>query len=128
MLTEGLRLADDFSEFMEKRVLGVHRPIVEAFRNLMRRVAPEAEERMRGGTDAYYSVPVYRVKRDIVAISPNRSGVTFSFTKGASFNDPFNLLGGKGKSSRNLLVRDIDDFHEAALTHYIREAVTHDSQ
>lgn len=108
---------------MEKRVQPKHRPVIEAFRNLMRRVAPEAEERMRGGTETYYPVPVYRVRRDIVAISPNRRGVTFSFAKGAVFADPFRLLGGTGKSSRNVLVRCMDDFQEEALTHYIRQAV-----
>ena len=121
-------MADDFLQFMEKRVQEKHRPIVEAIRILMRRVAPEAEERMRGGTETYYSVPVYRVKRDIVAISPSKNGVTFSFAKGASFDDPFNLLGGTGKSSRNVLVRNMDGFHEEALTHYVRQAVKFDSQ
>jgi hypothetical protein len=121
-------VADDFLQFMEKRVQEKHRPIVEAFRALMRCVAPEAEERMRGGTERYYSVPVYRVKRDIVAISPSKSGVTFSFAKGASFDDPFNLLGGTGKISRNVLVRNMDDFREEALAHYIRQAVRFDSQ
>ncbi|MBI5263152.1 MAG: DUF1801 domain-containing protein [Bradyrhizobium sp.] len=121
-------MADDFLQFMEKRVQEKHRPIIDAFRTLMRRMAPEAEERMRGGTEAYYSVPVYRVKRDIVAISPNKGGVTFSFTKGAAFDDPFKLLGGTGKTSRNVLVRSMDDFHEKALTHYIRQAVKLDGQ
>ena len=121
-------MSDDFLQFMEKRVQEKHRPIVEAFRTLMRRVAPEAEERMRGGAEAYYSVPVYRVKRDIIAISPSKSGITFSFAKGASFDDPFNLLGGTGKSSRNALVRNMGGFHEEALTHYIRQAVSFDSR
>lgn len=121
-------MADDFRQFMERRVQEKHRPVIEAFRTLMRRVAPQAEERMRGGTETYYPVPVYRVKRDIVAISPSKNGVTFSFTKGAAFGDPFGLLGGKGKSSRNVLVRGMDDFHEEALAHYIRQAVDFDCQ
>lgn len=120
-------MTDDFLQFMEKRVQEKHRPIVEAFRTLMRQVAPDAEERMRGGTEAYYSVPVYRVKRDIVAISPSKSGVTFSFAKGTAFDDPFKLLRGTGKLSRNVLVRNLDEFHEEALSHYIRQAVKFDS-
>ena len=119
-------MADDFLQFMEKQVQEKHRPIVEAFRVLMRRVAPEAGERMRGGTEAYYSVPLYRVRRDIVAISPGKAGIAFSFAKGAAFGDPFNLLRCAGKVSRNVLVRGRDDFHEEAITHYIRQAVEFD--
>jgi len=119
-------VSDDFATFMERRVLEKHRPIVNSFRELMKRVAPEAIERMRGGTEAYYSVPVYRVKRDVIAISPSKSAVTFSFTKGASFNDPHALLTGKGKVSRTVIVRDIKDFPEEALADFIRQAVEKD--
>lgn len=121
-------MADEILQFVEKRVQERHRPIIRAFRALIHRVAPEVKERMRGGTETYYSVPVYRVRRDILAISPSKSGVTLSFTKGASFDDPFNMLCGTGKASRNVLIRSMDDFHEEALTHYIRQAVKFDSQ
>ena len=119
-------MSEDFAFFMERRVQEKHRPIVTAFRDLMKRVAPEATERMRGGTEAYYSVPVYRVKRDIVAISPSKSAVTFSFTKGASFNDSDGVLTGTGKASRTVVVKRIEEFPEEALTDFIRQAVEKD--
>ncbi len=81
---------------------------------------------MRGGTDKYYSVPVYTVKRDIVAISPTKTGVTFSFTYGASFDDRFGKLTGAGKRSRTVRVSKIDKYPEEAMADFIEQAVSLD--
>lgn len=116
----------DFETFMKERVPENQRPIIEAFRQLVRDVAPEVSEGMRGGTEAYYSVPVYRLNRDIIAISPSKTALTFSFSKGASFKDTHGLLGGAGKTSRTVRVKTMDDFPEAALADYIRQAVAED--
>ncbi len=116
-------MADDFARFIEDKVLPQYRSIVVEFRKLMKRIAPEATERMRGGTAAYIAVPVYRVNRDVIAISPSKAGVTLSFSGGQQFDDPYGLLGGAGKASRTVRLRSLDEFNEAALTHYIRQAV-----
>lgn len=109
--------------FIEDKVLPQYRPIVQAFRRLIKDVAPEVREGMRGGTEAYHSVPVYRLKRDIMAISPTKKGITLSFSKGAQMEDRYGLLQGQGKVNRNVFVRSMEEFHEEALTHYIRQAV-----
>lgn len=116
-------MSQDFEAFLQQRVQDRHRPIVMRFCDQMRDVAPEATLRMRGGTEAYYSVPVFRVNRDIVAISPTKTGVTFSFTYGASFADPDGHLTGSGKRSRTVRVAKPDTYPEAAMARFIRQAV-----
>ncbi len=113
----------DFETFLNQRVSPDHRAIVEHFCGQMAQVAPEATQRMRGGTEKYYSVPVYRVNRDIVAISPTKTGITFSFTKGAQFDDSHGLLTGSGKHSRTIKVSKLDNYPNRAIAHYIRQAV-----
>jgi len=113
-------------EFIEAKVAPEHRPIVAAFRALVARVAPELSEGMRGGTEAYYGVPVFRLKRDIIVISPTKTGITISFAKGAQFDDPFGLLGGAGKPSKVVRIRSMDEFNEAALTSFVGQAADFD--
>ena len=103
-----------------------HRPIVDRFCDQMAEVAPDATLRMRGGTEKYYSVPVYTVKRDIVAISPTKTGVTFSFTYGASVADNHGKLTGSGKRSRTVRVSRLDNYPTAAMADYIAQAVALD--
>jgi hypothetical protein len=119
---------DQVQRFIEDRVAPQYRPVVQAFRRLVKEVAPEVSERMRGGTEAYYGVPVYRLKRDIIAISPTRKGVNFAFSKGARFDDPRGLLKGAGKMNRNAFVKSMEDFDEEALSDYVRQAVEIDRE
>ena len=114
-------------EFVEQHVLEEHQSIVWEFCEHIAAVGPEASMRMRGvGTEKYYSVPVFRVKRDIVAISPSKRGITFSFTQGASFRDRYGILTGTGKKSRTVVVRRIEEYPREALTDLIRQAVEKD--
>jgi hypothetical protein len=112
--------------FLEDRASPEQRLIIQRFRQQMASDAPEARLRMRGGTEKYYAVPVYRVVRDIVAISPNKLGVAFSFTQGARLDDPHNLLDGSGKRSRTVRISKVSDYPETDLPHLIRQAVALD--
>lgn len=116
-------MTEDLENFLESRVQPQFRDIVRAFVSQMARVAPEATFRMRGGTETYYSVPVFKMNRDVVAISPTKSCVTFSFTKGAHFEDPFDMLHGSGKHSRTVQVKTLENYPEEPLRHYIRQAI-----
>src|SRR5690606_41252907 len=89
-------------------------------------VARDVTPRMRGGTEKYLPGPVFRLPRDIAAISPSRSAVTLSFTAGVSFDDPFHRLGGAGKKSRTIRITRIEDYPAAAVAHYMRQAVAAD--
>lgn len=116
----------DLDQFLDERVQPQHRAIVERFCEHIAEVGPEASRRMRGGTEKYYSVPVYTVKRDIVAISPTKTGVTFSFTFGASFEDRHGKLTGSGIQSRTVRVSKLEKYPEEAMADFIRQAVALD--
>ena len=120
-------MSGTLAEFVERHVLKQYQSIFWEFCEQIAAVAPEASMRMRGvGTEKYYSVPVFRVKRDIIAISPSKRGITFSFPQGASFSDPYGILTGTGKNSRTVVVKRIEEYPRDALTDLIRQAVDHD--
>ena len=56
-------MTKEFENFLDDRVQPQFHDIVRAFVSQMARVAPEAALRMRGGTEKYYSVPVFRIRR-----------------------------------------------------------------
>lgn len=120
-------MSGSLAEFVEEHVLKQHQSIFWEFCEHIAAVAPEASMRMRGvGTEKYYSVAVFRVKRDIVGISPSKRGITFSFAQGASFSDHYGILTGTGKKSRTVVVKRIEEYPREALTDLIRQAVKHD--
>lgn len=47
---------------------------------------------MRGGTEKYPSVPVYRQNNIVITVSPTKKGITFSFSEGKQFEDTYGLL------------------------------------
>lgn len=118
--------ASSIEVFIETKVLPEYRPIVTAIRGLMKETAPDVTEEMRGGTEAYYSVPAYRLNRIIMVISPSKQGITLAFSKGASFEDRYALLEGVGKQAKNIRMKTMDDFNKDALVYYIGQAVEKD--
>jgi hypothetical protein len=109
-------------EFVESRVLPEYRPIVHMLRQLMRECAPDVTEAIS------YGIPAYKGKRILAVISPNQKGITFSFSRGAQFEDRFGLLGGAGKSSKVVRIRDLKRVNEAALRYYIEQALEFDKR
>lgn len=59
--------------FMHEKVNDAYKPIVAKFRALIKKKFPHLKEEMRGGTEKYHSVPVYRNKRIILTLSPTQS-------------------------------------------------------
>jgi hypothetical protein len=112
--------------FIQSKVLPEYRPIVAAFRHLVREEFPEIREEMRGGTKKYYGVPSYRVKRIVAVISPTKQGVTFAFSKGANFEDKYGLLEGVGHTAKNVRLSKLEDFNEEAMKYYLEQAVDMD--
>lgn len=115
-------------QFIEERVAPEYRPIVEAFRSLVKRVAPELTEEMRGGTEAYYGVPAYRLNKIIILISPTKKGVTLAFSEGAKIDDKYGLLEGVGNKALNIRLSSMDDFDPEKITYYIKQAVALDQK
>ena len=123
-----LPMTEEIDAFVEARILPAYRPIFAAFRALVRADFPQLVEGMRGGTDAYPGVPVYRLKRIVVTVSPTKKGVTFNFTDGGSFDDPYGLLEGVGHKTRNVRWSTPEQFDPEIMRTYLRQAVAADSR
>lgn len=114
-------------KFIKAKVLPEYVPLVVKFRELMKHYYPEIVEEMRGGTEKYYGVPVYRLKRIIITLSPTKKGVTYAFSEGASFEDRYGALEGVGSKTKNIRWSTPDDFDEGIMRYYIDQAVHADS-
>lgn len=109
--------------FIESMVLPEYQPIVERFRTLIKNKYPHLKEEMRGGTDKYYGVPVYRHNKIIITLSPTKKGITFSFAEGKKFEDKYSLLEGTGNKTLNLRISKTDDYKDEILQYYIEQAI-----
>lgn len=112
-----------FEAFVTARVAAPFQAAARAFAMLVRKVAPELEQGMRGGTDKYIPVPVWRLGRDVMVMSPSQKGLTISFARGAAMADPAGLLGGAGKTSRTTLLKTVEDVRRPELAELLRQVV-----
>jgi hypothetical protein len=115
----------EFTHFVEAHVQPDLRSTALKFWKLVVREAPELTPGMRGGTEKYIPVPVWRLKRDVMVLSPSRETLTVSFAKGALFDDPGRLLGGAGKTSRTLKLRTVSDLEGPSIRSFLRQVVQH---
>lgn len=113
--------------FIESKVLPEYRPIVDNFRELIKKEFPNLKEEMRGGTEKYYGVPVYRYNRIVITLSPTKKGITFSFTDGKNFEDKYSLLEGVGNKTLNLRISKAQAYKDEILRYYIKQAIKFDS-
>lgn len=112
--------------FIAERVHPEYQPTAESFVALVERVAPELKPGMRGGTEKYIPVPVWRMTHDLVVMSPSQKGITISFANGALFDDAARLLRGTGKKSRTVLLRRTEDVQRPEMVSLLRQAVAQD--
>lgn len=90
---------------------------------LMRECAPEATEKM------YYGLPMWLGKQTPLAwISPTKRGITFGFTFGREFDDPYDLLRGDGTHARHVKIASVGDANREALRSYVQQALARDEQ
>jgi hypothetical protein len=108
-------------EFVDTKVLPQFRPVVEMLRGLMREHAPDAREYIR------YGIPNYKGNKGLAVISPTKKDITFAFSRGASFEDRYNLLQGVGHVSKHIKLKTVDDVAEEVLVYYIDQALKLDS-
>lgn len=109
-------------EFVEARVLPEFQPVVVMLRKLMRETAPDAKEGIM------YGIPAYTGKKTLAIISPTKKDITFAFSRGAEFEDKYGLLKGKGKISKHVKIKNIQDIDKDALQYYIRQALEFDAK
>ena len=105
--------------------------VPEAFRGVAARIieviaaeAPGLVPGMRGGTEKYIPVPVWRQGRDLLVLSPSQKGLTLSFADGAALDDPEGLLGGAGKVSRTLVLKTVADAERPGVAALLRQVGT----
>jgi hypothetical protein len=110
-------------EFIDAKVKKQYRSIVDNFRKLISLEFTQIKEEMRGGTEKYYGVPVYRHKKIMITISPTKNGITFSFTDGKKFEDKYSLMEGLGNKSQNLRLSKSEDFKDEIMRYYINQAL-----
>lgn len=113
--------------FIKEKVLEPYQPIVHKFRLLLKSSFPELKEEMRGGTEKYYGVPVYRLKRIVITLSPTKKGITFSFSEGKQFEDKYGLLEGQGNKTLNLRLENEAAYSDEILSYYIKQAIDFDN-
>jgi hypothetical protein len=117
-----MRVINPVDEFVINKVLPDHHDIVVMIRDLMREMAPDAIETIS------YGIPVWRGKRIFAYFSPNKKGITFSFSRGAQFEDKYGLLKGVGKSSRHIKINNLIALNMDALRYYINQALDLDKK
>ena len=110
------------NEFVESKVLPEFWPVVAAIQSLMKECAPKAREVMS------YGLPMYLQNSTLAWISPSKRGITFGFMRGASFEDRYGLLGGVGKHSKHVKMKNLSEVNKTALRYYIKQAVKLDKR
>ena len=91
-------------------------------RGLMREVAPNTKEGIA------YGIPVWKGKRILAVISPTKKDITFSFSRGAQFEDKYGLLRGVGKSSKHVKIKNLEQVNREVLKYYIEQALELDKR
>ena len=109
-------------EFIKLKVQPEHREIVDMLRMLMSESAPSAKEVIT------YGILAWRGNLILAVISPTKKDITFSFSKGAEFEDKYKLLGGVGKVSKYVKIKDLKDVNKDALRYYIEQALKFDAK
>tara|TARA_B100002049_G_C15763092_1_gene243575 strand:- start:83 stop:445 length:363 start_codon:yes stop_codon:yes gene_type:complete len=116
------------NQFIKNKIKEEYQPIFTKYRGLIHTKFPSLKEEMRGGTEKYYGVPVYRHNRIIISVSPTLKGITFSFTDGKQFEDKYNLLEGVGNKSLNLRLTSTIEYKDEILEYYILQAIKLDAK
>lgn len=113
---------DAVDEFVKDKILPKFHDVVAMLRDLMRELAPQTPEEIS------YGMPMWKGRYPLAWISSSKNDITFSFTHGVEFDDPYGLLQGRGKHARGVKLRTVEGANQEALRHYIRQAVDHDGK
>lgn len=113
--------------FIHTKIEPEFEPIFSRFRTLIQKKFPTLHEEIRGGTEKYPSIPVYRQNNIVITVSPTKKGITFSFSEGKQFEDTYGLLEWKGKKTLNLRISSIANYSEEVMEYYIRQGIAIDT-
>lgn len=115
-------------DFISDKVDEKYQPIVTKFRQLIKSSFPELTEEMRGGSEKYYGVPVYRLKRILITLSPTKQGITFAFSDGKMIHDKYKMLEGLGNKTLNIRLKSDSEFDDEKMKYYIKQAIDIDQR
>lgn len=96
------------------------KPVIAAVRSAIRKDAPKVEEFVG------YGMPMWRGAGHLAFMSSIRKDVKLGFVRGLRMDDKYDLLKGRGKVTRHLIFRTVDDVKPTVLRYYIRQAVALD--
>ena len=92
--------------------------LARATRRLVRKLAPDAEEKLFRG----WKVVAYGHTNRFCAIAPHKQHVNLQVHSGAALDDAADLLEGTGKSMRHVKLLTAADLKQRGLTPLIRQA------
>ena len=113
---------DSVDNFVAAKVPAENREIVAAIRAFMRERAPQAVETYS------YKMPVWKVKSIVAFVGSVSPDVTLGFPHGTLFEDKYKLLQGRGRVSRHLRFKTIDDVKRTALAYYLKQSLKLDAK
>lgn len=93
------------------------KPVADAVRALVRKVAPESREIINP-----WGLPTFEYYGPICYLMIGKNHITFGFPRGTSLQDSAKLLEGTGKNLRHVKLRGVSDVHDANLRQLILEA------
>jgi len=109
-------------EFVSSQVLPEFRDVVELIRQYMHELAPQAQEGIS------YGIPVFKARKIIAVISPTKKDITLAFSRGAEFQDRYDLLRGVGDVSKHLKFKNVADVKKEVLDYYLQQALKLDAR
>lgn len=104
-------------EFIKTKIKSEFREAAEYIRAVMREYAPNSKELVG------YGIPMWRGNKMLAVLSPTKTEITFSFSRGAEFEDKYKLLGGVGKVSKFIKLKEVNDVSKTQLAYYIKQAL-----
>jgi uncharacterized protein YdhG (YjbR/CyaY superfamily) len=110
------------ADFLKYRVLPEHQPIIAMLRAMMHEHAPGAREEIS------YGILMWKRHGGLAVISPTKKDITFAFSRGAKFEDKFELLQGVGKVSKHVKIKGVTTVNKTALKYYIKQALEFDAK
>jgi hypothetical protein len=94
-----------------------HTEIIEVLRDLMTQYAPNVSETISHGGIAW------KGRRILAVVSLGETHLTFTFARGAEFDDRFGLLDGVDTNTRHLKIKRVEAIDREVVGAYIRQAV-----
>lgn len=99
-----------------------HYELIQALREIIVGLCPEVSQRI------IYGGIMFSLDEDFGGVFPYKNHVSFEFVQGYQFDDPGQLLEGKGKYRRHIKLTGIADIEKKCVQSYVKQAIERISQ